>query len=237
MKTLYLFLLIFPLTTFCQNEGSIGPFILGKSTLKLIENLANEKGVKIKQSTELRDILHPKGPAKKKTTMIYLLAEGKDKYSKHSYFINSPIIKTYFIDFLEISTVPFEEVYFKFINDTLYEIHSKSSNLIDEAMTLKFGKPVVEEKRKKVECVSRLAGNFNLEEYSYTTTWKIADTNNVAYTYIRKYFDYKCEERFTNFFSFYWQPLILKAHEEEFRISDNKGAEDEATKKKRLSGF
>lgn len=237
MKCVLLSLLAFPFISFCQNEEGIGPFIIGKTSISIVEDIAKENKLKVKQSTETKDILYPKGPAKKKTTMVFLLAEGKDKYSSHSYFINSPIIKTYFIDYMEISTVPFEHVYLKFINDTLYDFHTKSSSQIDEAMTIKFGKPEMEEKKKKVECVSRVAGNFNLEEYSYTSTWKLKDTNSVAYSYIRRYFDYKCEERFTNFFSFYSKRLIKKAHEEENRINQNKDAEDEATKKKRLSGF
>jgi len=58
-------------------------------------------------------------------------------------------VKTYFIDYYEVASVPLKKIYLKFYRDSLYSISCDGTSEVKDAMETKYGEPHVETEEKK----------------------------------------------------------------------------------------
>lgn len=231
-------LIISPLLSFCQNKiDGIGQFRIGKTTTAAIDQMANDKNVKINTASTSMDRYLADGETYKITKNIFVLAAPSGDDFEDPHFKHSKDVKVYLIDYMEISGVPFSKLYLSFYKDTLYSIYSEGRSEIREAMTTKYGEPVLKVIKKKIKCTSRLAGTFEVEQANYDSQWATGFPAIKAILYTGVYYNSKCEKMPYSYFNIKNEALDSKIKaQEEILIKEKEAAEKERNKKA-LSNF
>lgn len=231
-------LVCLPIIALSQNKiDGIGQFRVGKTVTSVLERIAADKNVKINQESTSMDRYLAEGAIYKITKNICLLSAPKEDEIEDPKYKHSTDVKVYFIDYLEISGVPFAKLYLSFYNDTLYSIHAEGSNEITDAMKVKYGEPILKVTKKKVKCTSRISGNFEVEELAYDSQWESGIPSIKVTSYTSAYYNSKCEKNYFSFFSIENQAIEKKLSNQEEKYLKDKELTQKAEKKKPLSNF
>lgn len=220
-----------------ESLRGIGAFKVGETTTSAIIDFAKKENIKVKQSTSLMDT-YGTYVSGKKTSKVYLLSKpGKDNIISDPKYSDHPLVKTYFIDYYEVSDVPIRKLYLKFYNDTLYDLECDFSKELREALTLKYGSGVDSVAKKSVKCRSRMAGDFEEEEASYYTKWLNGSNGMISISCVGHYFNYKCEKKYLSYFFIKNSNVSKQVISEEVDKSEKEKAEQEKGKKSQLTDF
>lgn len=220
-----------------ESLRGIGSFKVGETTTSGIVDFAKKENIKVKQSNSLMDT-YGTYVSGKKTSKIYLLSKsGKDNVISDPQYSDHPLVKTYFIDYYEVSDVPIRKLYLKFYNDTLYDLECDFSKELREALTLKYGAGVDSVAKKSVKCRSRMTGDFEEDETSYYTKWLNGSNGMISISCVGHYFDYKCEKKYLSYFFIKNSNVSKQVISEEVDKREKEKAEQEKGKKGKLTDF
>jgi hypothetical protein len=238
MRTFFLFIACFFIQNAKAQLQGIGKFKIGITLSSIIEDLAKENKVKVKESTDFMETFADASYVTKRTTKILLLKapQSKSDIADPEYSV-APDVKVYYINYLEISTVPVEKLYLSFYKDTLYKITCNTSLQLRDAMDIKYGKGDLKTDEKEVTCTSRITGDFKEKETTYITTWS-SDINNIeAVDYLRNYFNDKCEEKFISYFTISDKAIVKSVNVIVAEINARVKKEEADKKKAELKDF
>jgi hypothetical protein len=238
MKMILLIICLLPITAFCQNKiDGIGPFRIGKTTANIVNQISDDKRIKIKESHSALDEYRVDGAFYKKTKNIFIVSEPKPGDIDNANYLHVLDYKCYFIDYYEISGVPVSKMYLYFFKDTLYSIKCDGGVDLDEALTIKYGEPEIKTETKKVKCSSRLAGEFEVEERNHTSRWDTGIDSIKAISYTSMYYNSKCEKSYFSVFHITNEELSSRLSSMEVAYRANKKSQQNTEKKKSLSDF
>lgn len=235
MRKLILIMLFSPMFALAQLQG-IGIFKVGLSTSSIIEAIAKENKVEVKESYGYGDLQGYNPYTGKKTNKILYLREKDGVYPNVKY-LKSPNVKVYYLNYYEVSGVPLTKIYLSFYKDTLYEINCESNTAIREAMNIKYGNGKIETTEKEIKCVSPFAGEYTLKETASTIIWK-SEIPNIAATDIQSvYYDSKCQRQYTSVFYVSNQAVAQVAIREDVAGKNRQKEKEQGEKKKDLKDF
>ncbi len=155
-----------------QKIEGIGQFKISKTPISYLNDLASQMGVEIKQISDngkLYDI------EKRSTSFIIQLIKDPSKtgFSEIIYSTDCPQYSVFLVSGLTISTFTFNNVYLTFYRDTLIRFKSDYVEKLDEALTIKYGKPELFDDEKDITCVYTYTGaTIKKKEMNLKQTWK-----------------------------------------------------------------
>lgn len=217
--------------------NGIGPFKIGNTPVSLINELSKEFGASVNETNDVVET-NTNYLDENPTKILFL---SKDKNEKveypHSNYINHSKVKVYFLNnFLIPEVVVLHNIFLNFYNDTLYSIECEGSDVLDTALTLKYGKPQKSITSRKITC-SNAYRTFNYEETTYTKEWTNPLKKIEARLVYSTYYNSKCEEKSLTYFLLYNEVVDAKIIDQVEKNKKQKEAQNILEKKSKLSDF
>lgn len=233
MKKLLFILLLSPSCLFSQEKFlGIGIFKLGVDTASVI-NYAESVNCKVSTINDGMILYKIERENNKNDLLkidsknnVYRLERGKNMYSMSK----CPLIKEYFLNQYTVSGIKLYNVRLEFYKNKLYSVKCNYGPDINDAMSLKYGKPELNRITKKVNCVFRLTGvKEELTEDSFYQKWK--NNNILALGFSSAYYNDKCEKQYLSYFKYEIEiPEVTKCKEESI-------SKEPSIKKEQLKDF
>ncbi|OQP51726.1 hypothetical protein A4H97_26300 [Niastella yeongjuensis] len=232
---------LLPVVTIAQTQSpkisGIGRFKIGFTTTTIIDELSKEFSSSI---TETNDIMatmtnyYDENPTK----ILYISKEKNENAEfPHTYYLKHPKVKVYFLNnFLIPEVVVLHNIYLKFYNDTLYSLNCEGSELLDTALTLKYGNPKFTAKTKNIAC-SNAYRTFTYEEATYTKEWVNPSKKITADLVYSRYYNSKCEKQILNYFLLFNNVITKKIDSDIAQSEQLQNKQNLSEKKKSLSNF
>lgn len=207
-----LFLFLFPLPGLMAQEklSGIGQFKIGSSK-KLLQEYIQKNSLTYENDDFKEAIRNNDYDLAKKISQF---EDSFDKQRIRTYEIDSSVsdpfseqdlyckdVSIYMINFLKIGDLQVRAIKLKYYQDSLYSIESRFNIDLNDALTLKYGKPKLEEKLKTIYCIYKLTGiKEPHEEKVYYSTWP-SPMGVKSQSVLMVYFDDKCKKGYLQTFS------------------------------------
>lgn len=162
------------LTVFSQEQKieGIGQFKISKTTINIINELANQMNVKI---IEISNDVPLDNAKKNRERYIFQLIKDSSwsEFMQIPYSTNCPGFSVYTVSEIAISSFFFDNVYLTFYQDTLISFKSDHVENLDQALAVKFGKPELFDDEKDINCVYTYTGaTIKKKEMNLKQTWE-----------------------------------------------------------------
>jgi len=217
--------------------SGIGPFKILATPSSIIDTLSKMYGVSIKETNDVLETetnYYDENPTK-----IFFISKDKNENAEypHSKYIRHPKVKVYFLNnFLIPEVVVLHNVFLRFFNDTLYSFECEGSEILDTALTLKYGNPKIKIRTHPVTC-SNAYRTFNYEEYSSHKEWQNLSKKIDADLVYSTYYNSKCEKKSFTYFLLYNTVIDTKITDYIDKGNKMKEAQNLNEKKKSLTNF
>lgn len=86
-----------------------------------------------------------------------------------AFLLNS--VRVFYIGYYNVSSIPITDLYLTFFNDTLIQFKCNYTDQFAEALTLKYGKPIIKSKQKEIVCQNGFGAIARHTEYSEYPNW------------------------------------------------------------------
>lgn len=200
--------MLFPCITFSQTKNKIegiGIFKIGIRTNKLIDTLQKQTNILCK-TVSIGEFVSNRNKQSHTTSLIlYIDIPSSSDDAIHKIMAKSIFrdtsVSLIFIDYINIRGVEIHNIQYYFFHDSLYSIQAQGDPELTDAFSIKYGKPAIEKTIKKITCVSKLAGEYNLEEATYFSKWGNSIKNIDAYSIASRYYDDNCDEQLLSTFN------------------------------------
>lgn len=227
--------LTLPLCVFSQDKFTgIGIFKIGVDT-SAVYSYASEANLsigsiddelklyRIKIANDQNDLLK-----KESVNAVYKLKRGKRLYSLNT----CPSVAEFYINEYEVSGVKLYNVRLEFLNNRLIRVKCNNNKPIRDAMTVKYGPPILTRTSNKIECVYKATGIR--EEKTEDTFYEKWSNGNISATgCTSSYYNDKCERKFLNYFVYEVESIEEKKCKDDFRS----GQDGPQVKKEQLKDF
>ncbi len=152
---------------------------------------------------EYDDYRKMKNTSYKSSGNLYMIEYNEDMILTEA--VSHPNVKVYFIpSYSPTQSIELKDVFLKFFNDSLYEIHIKEyPSKLEEAFDLKYGKSKREMKEEEKHYVNGLGNKITKIDKLFEHTWDSKDPNIGCYSIFNAYHDDHGEMRFIKFFQIY----------------------------------
>jgi hypothetical protein len=177
-------------------EG-IGPFKIGRYTIKELERYADQNNRRIKLSDNYMDEVSVGfGNSDKKIYELVVNKKDLTQSSSKSKLVEG--VRVFKIPAIKVSGIEVKKLILSFFKDTLYSLECDYSFDIAQAIETKYGKGVDEVKTKDVSCVYNLTGNqVTLKEEMFFSKWE--NENIDACVAVGHFYDSNCKEQSKSF--------------------------------------
>lgn len=232
---------LLPVISLAQSQSlkiaGVGRLKIGNTTTAIIEELSKEFSSPIKETNDIMETAtnyYDEAPTK----ILFISKEKNENVEfPHTYYSKHPKVKVYFLNnFLVPEVVVLHNVYLKFYNDTLYSLDCEGSDILDTALTLKYGNPKLSSKTKNIVC-SNAYRTFTYEESTYTKEWLNPTKKITADLVYSIYYNSKCEKQFLNYFLLYNNVISKKIEIDITKSEQLKNDQNLSEKKKSLTNF
>lgn len=211
MKKIALVFLLLPFTGIAQKIEGIGDFKIGRTTVVDLSNITGLEDGSLREVTIESDPEDYDAPRSKGNRFF--------KISKY-----------------QIAGIEVENIDLQFLNDTLINFSLTYPSLeFIEAVELKYKAINTDKKTKKATCTSAAAGNYTVEDKSYTTYYR--KDNLIASNYISEYYDSKCKKQMFSVFLIYDSKKLDRYRKNEDLAKANAEKKNKVDKLKALSNF
>jgi hypothetical protein len=181
----------------CDIQG-LGDFKIGSTKTDILHDLKKYFGQKeikkISDKTERWSIeLRSRG-------LYETMSDRKKKKSIYQISNECPDVKTYLLSSYQIADMEIKDLTISFYKDVLFAMQAESDSKLHEALTLKYGTPVIKKINREVKCFYGLSGNtVTHKEEATISKWR--NKNILAENTILKTYNSACEEIYGSDFS------------------------------------
>lgn len=230
----WLLLSILPLPSLCQ-VTSIGIFKIGLTYEQTAGKLADEKGLKVYQSSSYGETYGSNpGPY---TTVIYEVLNRESmlfcKEEDGNYITGD--LSIIFIDCYQISGLKVKKLFLKYWKNKLYSIECDGSSDLTDAVHIKYGKGKSEIKENIITCQNGFGATFYKEELIAYERW--ISGNIEARDYFHKGYNDKCEKEYFTLFTIEDRPTSKLVESKIDAIKSSSEAKEKKSARERLKDF
>jgi hypothetical protein len=177
-------------------EG-IGIFKISKDTSSIIQELEKQLDTKCRKFYSMSDVFNLEDESK--VVIAELFPDTVDIYHSPVRASFCSQVRVFFINKYIIAGITLNNIYLTFYNGYLTEIYCDITTELNEAIHLKYGDPVIENKVKEIECINNNTGNtIKHKEQTIYQRWENGEIKATAC--LSNYYDSKCKELLINYF-------------------------------------
>lgn len=215
-----------------QKINGIGKFKINETKVSIIDSLKREMNLDVEILKKYKYV-----DSKKANLLAEIVSDTtKDNYMGNPYSLLCQNTRVFFIGSYYISGIELLNIKLYFHNDVLIGFNCDFNNELNDALTIKYGKPKIEYQEKNINCEVKLTGNIIARtESNSTQIWQNNDIQ--ASIKISKYYDSDCNEKIISYFSLQNHPVmndIINCSLESWKLIESRKKE---MKKKNLKDF
>ncbi|ARK10101.1 hypothetical protein A6C57_06970 [Fibrella sp. ES10-3-2-2] len=203
MKHILLFLFLCPSLVYPQIpkiEG-IGPLKIGKTSVAVIGDLANERAATVEVITDIPLMPNVRG-------IYQVMASASGEPSAHA--TQCPQTKVYLIGRYEVAGIRLEKMFLTFYGGVLISITCDGNDELSDALKTKYGPPKVTVSSKEITCRYVYGGNeVKNREETISSRWINGDL--VATETQTKFYDSSCRPIFLHSLNIGAQSKVAQA--------------------------
>ena len=244
MKYLFFLLTLITSESFSQTRMTgLGKFKIDSSTTEILNQLAAENNTKVGVANDLIQTAGDYSWSDKKHVIISLLSDSssENEYGIKSFpdtkFIKHSLVKSFYINFINLPGITLERVYLFFYSDTLYKIQCNLTSELIDAMNIKYGPSGIRKGEKIITCRSGVGIEYNEIEANYYYSWDINNSKLECIAFNGSYFDSQCKKNYTSSFMVYSLRKDKLIATDIIAMYEKKEKEEADKKKSKLKDF